>query len=121
MRPGTGSARPPGAEPPTAPANPPWRGPSRIRRRHIVRHASLPAGARVGVPWIPRLHKAPTETAAAGFRDPSCPHRRGLSTAPMIFSRSDLDVATLNGIARLQGEPDRSREGEDDVDIESGS
>lgn len=28
MRPGKGSARPPGAEPPTAPANPPWRGSS---------------------------------------------------------------------------------------------
>src|ERR1043165_3625985 len=38
--------------------------------------------------------------AATAFREVTCPHRCGLSTAPMIFSRCLLDVANLNGVAQ---------------------
>src|SRR3954453_11589765 len=39
---GRGSARPPGAEPLTAPANPPWRGPSHAPRPSRVHRSSPP-------------------------------------------------------------------------------
>jgi len=39
---GRGSARPPGAEPPTAPANPPWRGPSLSQAISALHSCAVP-------------------------------------------------------------------------------
>ena len=51
---GQGSARPPGAEPPTAPANPPWRGSSCVRRRYR-RSPSVPRPRASGGPLVSTL------------------------------------------------------------------
>ena len=99
MRPGKGSARPPGAEPPTALANPPWRGPSCVRRRYRRFPQRSPPAREWGSPGFHASTKHRQESPQRRFVESSCPHRCGLSTAPMILSRWALDVANLNGVA----------------------
>ena len=91
------------------PPIPPGGGRPASPRRHVARHLA-PRPRASGGPLLSGFHNAPTETAAATFREPSCPHRSGLSTAHMILSRSGLDTAILNGIAPTEGAPIRDGE-----------